>query len=143
MVLKKIFLFTGLAALSFVIASFRDTTTTPLIIAFIDQLREGESYSIKFQSHGCFHYTEDSITVKKEEDSFFASHANGAFKLLDKNEIVAMRLFEQRLQQPFEGSCTTVDEYILTTPEGSFLIGYDESCQWRGWYDLKASLGWP
>lgn len=107
-------------------------------IPIINQLEEGESYSILMLSHGCFHSTKDSLFLSKKDESYFIKY-NGVEKLLKENELTAIRHFEIELNYINALGCTTVDTYLVKFKEKEIIVK-DGGCNWRGRYNLLKNL---
>ncbi|MDP5170497.1 MAG: hypothetical protein NWR72_09635 [Bacteroidia bacterium] len=105
---------------------------------FIDRLENGESYSIQVSSQGCFHSSNETITIKRKSDKFYLTF-QGKDRLLDNKEIRAIRYFEIELNYMESYGCTTTDTYVLKYKSKEVKIS-DGSCDWNGDYYLKKEL---
>ena len=104
----------------------------------INQLKNGESYSIYFYSVGCFHFEYDTLVIRKDDDNFFAHHKN-KIKQLDTNDINELRHFEIELNYMETSGCTTNDHYTLQYKRKKIEIS-DGSCSWLGFSFLLEKL---
>lgn len=109
-------------------------------VPVIDRLRAGESYTVLFESQGCFHSTEDTLTVSRSGESFSATH-RGQTKLLDAGGLAIIRHFELELNHKPPGGCTTADQYTITYNKKVVRKTEDGSCEWRGFSYLLNDLG--
>jgi hypothetical protein len=105
---------------------------------FIDRLKNGESYSIHVSSEGCFHFSDETMFIKKESDKLVLTFQENNIQL-DSNSIRAIRHFEKELNFMKSFSCTTTDTYVLKY-NGLKVEIADGSCAWHGAYYLKKKL---
>ena len=96
----------------------------------IDSLIHGEKYSIFISSQGCFHSTEDTITIKRTNETYSINWDNKTKKLTTK-DIEAIRHFEMELNYMNDGDCTTTDTYNVLFRKTNRQIE-DGSCRWNG-----------
>lgn len=105
---------------------------------FIDQIQNGEQYSIHVSSRGCFHHFEDLIVIKRMENKYQLNH-KGDKRILNQEEIETIRHFEMELNYKESQGCTTVEEYNLTYKKKKVKIS-DGSCSWNGYFNLRLKL---
>ena len=102
---------------------------------FVDQLVEGESYTIVYSSSGCFEQTTDNIVITRNANEY-TGHVRTVTKTLTTTDLNAIRDFETYLRSnQFANNCTTVDTYNLTL-NGTTYGKTDGSCNWGGGYSL-------
>jgi len=106
--------------------------------SFIDQLENGEKYSIEVSSQGCFHSSDEIIIIKRKEDKYYAFFKKTK-KLLKKEDIETIRSFEIELNYMESFGCTSTDSYTLKY-KGEMIEISDGSCSWSGYYYLKKKL---
>ena len=104
----------------------------------INRLQDGESYSIDFSSHGCFHYSTEKMKIRRESDKYFVEYKDKE-KMLNDEDIEAIQHFEIELNYMNYSGCTTKDTYTIFHRTG-FVMVFDGSCRWRGLYYLKKKL---
>lgn len=106
----------------------------------IDQLQEGEQYSIAFASQGCFHFRERNLVIYRKQHQYYL-HYKKEKRALNKEEIEALRKFEIELHyiQATTGGCTTTDSYTLTYKDTTS-TAKDRGCAWGGFYKLQKQL---
>ncbi len=108
-------------------------------IPIISQLREGESYSIKIESIGCFHTWPDSIQIERINHKYYRTYRNNKKELTSK-EYEHIQRFEMEFNLfDRRGGCTTTDTYTLTY-NGQTLTYKDASCEWNGYNHLLEHL---
>ena len=114
--------------------------TATTYLAIIDQLQEGENYTINFASQGCFHSYDRNIVIYKKDKQYYLQYKKEKRKL-NKKEIDALRNFEIELYyiQDANGGCTTTDSYTLTY-QGTTRTAKDRGCAWSGFYTLLKQL---
>jgi len=105
---------------------------------FIDQLKNGENYSIQVSSQGCFHSSKDNYLIKRKGENFYLTFDKKE-KLLNESNIQAIRHFEIELNYMQSFGCTTTDSYIVKYKNKEVVIS-DGSCSWNGEYHLKKNL---
>lgn len=113
---------------------YENSSHTP----FIHQLKYGESYSIKISSRGCFHQSEELLTVSRNEKGYYISY-NDKKVLLNPEEISAIGRFEIELTHMESLGCTTEDLYTIEYQD-QVLKRIDGSCSWNGGYFLMQRL---
>ena len=106
---------------------------------FVDQLKNGESYTIQVSSQGCFHRSDEVLIINKKQDSYHLSFGN-IKKLLNEGDMESIRNFESQLRHMESFGCTSTDSYTLTYKKETVTIS-DGSCSWSGFYYLKKQLG--
>lgn len=111
---------------------------TETYVPFISQLKNGESYSIQIQSQGCFHSSDETITIKRKADKYFIKYGVIENELTDI-DIQTIKEFEVELNYMNSGGCTTVDNYRLKFKDKEVRIS-DGSCAWNGGRYLKKKL---
>ena len=99
-------------------------------IPIIDQLKEKDAYSIIIQSRGCFHSTEETITIKRMEANYTITWGTQT-KTLSSDDIESIRHFEMELNYMSSFGCTSTDTYLIKYNETIKQIN-DGSCQWNG-----------
>ncbi len=107
--------------------------------SIIENLLNSESYSFFYTSNGCFHSIEDTIIIKKSENTYSVSRS-GNIKKLRLEEVEAIRQFEIELDtinQNFD--CTTIDTYVVKYKKTEKYIR-DGSCSWNGFDHLIEAL---
>lgn len=105
----------------------------------IDRLQENESYSIVVSSQGCFHFTNDTLTISKNKNVFTAKMGLKT-KTLSQENIKAIRQFEFELDNIGGiNGCTTVDSYTILYKKEKKQVE-DGGCIWNGDYYLKQNL---
>lgn len=97
---------------------------TPIIL----KLKPNESYSIIFQSKGCFHSFIDTLIISKIDTNYFAINQNKT-TLLDSADIKTIIKFEFYLQRNYKGSCTTNETYKVIYQNHIVRKMFDNSCQ--------------
>ena len=108
---------------------------------FISLIQDGESYSIKVSSQGCFHFWEECILIKKSRDRLILVYDTEEFILKEKDFQRLIR-FEEELCLVdifLHGGCTTKVEYKLTYNSKEHTVS-DSSCEWLGFENLKKDL---
>lgn len=105
---------------------------------FIDQLKDGEFYSIHISSSGCFHSSSDSLVVKRQKGLYYVLFKDQKV-LLATEDITAIRHFEIELSYMESSGCTSVDRYTLEYKQQTLKIR-DGSCRWFGSYRLMEKL---
>ena len=108
---------------------------------FISLIQDGESYSIKVSSRGCFHLWEECILIKKSGDTFILIYDTQEFVLKEK-DIQRLIKFEKELCLVnifLDASCTTTVSYILSYKSKQLEVS-DRSCKWWGFENLKKDL---
>jgi len=105
----------------------------------IEQLQNGESYSIEITSVGCFHGTRQTLVVYNEEGVLKANF-NDISMELSNADIQAFVSFEDELRSLKIGGCTTVDTYVLRFGNDTFRTN-DGTCNWNGGKKLLQHLG--
>ncbi|MCK8482270.1 hypothetical protein [Psychroserpens algicola] len=103
---------------------------------FIDRIKNGESYSIEINSSGCFHRSEEKITISRNANKYYIRFAETE-KLLKDEDIDAIRCFEIELNYMESWGCTSVDDYVLKYKNNLVKIS-DGSCSWNGGGYLSA-----
>jgi hypothetical protein len=116
----------------------RTTEITESIVPFIDQLKNGEQFTLHFASDGCFHHEKDKIVFQKEQNSYYVIFQNNK-KKLDIATIEHIQKFEKELDKQGDMGCTTVDKYLLIYKESQRIVT-DGSCAWNGYIKLKKAL---
>jgi hypothetical protein len=106
----------------------------------IDRLQEKESYSIIMSSQGCFHFTNDTLIINKE-NGVFKAKMKLKTKTLDADNIKAVRQFEFELDNITTEllGCTTTDSYTILY-KGEKKHVDDGGCDWNGDYYLMKNL---
>ncbi len=104
----------------------------------INQLNEGEHYSINITTEGCYHRSEQELTIRKASGQYYMTY-NGKDKLLSKDDIKAIEHFEIELNYMEPYGCTSVDYYVLKYNNREVRIN-DGSCSWNGLSNLKQKL---
>jgi len=99
-------------------------------IPIIDQLKKRDSYSIVISSRGCFHSTQDTMTIKRNEAIYTISWGTQS-KTLSLADIESIRHFEMELNYMSRIGCTSTDTYLIKYNETIKQIN-DGSCQWNG-----------
>jgi hypothetical protein len=107
-------------------------------VPMIDQIQDGESYSIHCASNGCFHSREDLLIIGRKAGYYFLKF-EGRKKLLSRDEEEAIRHFEYELNYMESDGCTTSEVYTLKY-KGNEVKIRDGSCDWNGAYHLKRQL---
>jgi hypothetical protein len=105
---------------------------------FIDQLENGESYSIQISSQGCFHYSKENYLIKRIENDFYLTFDKKE-TCLNESNIKAIRHFEIELNYMQSFGCSTTDHYTVQYKNKKVVIS-DGSCAWKGDYYLKKDL---
>lgn len=105
---------------------------------FIDQLKNGDSYSILVSSQGCFHNSKEEYIIKRKNEDYYLTFG-GTKKILSKNDIQLIRHFEIELNYMESDGCTTTDRYSVKFKNNEVVI-LDGSCSWNGDYHLKKEL---
>ena len=107
-------------------------------IPVIDRLQENESFEIKMDSHGCFHHSQEKITIRRLQNEFSITWGEET-KTLTQSDIEAVRKFEIELNYMKDAGCTTADTYVVTYNKESKKIT-DGSCSWKGYQYLRKQL---
>ena len=107
-------------------------------VPIIDLIQDGEYYSIKMSSQGCFHSYEDEIAVENN-DGVYTLSFNAQKLILNSKQIKRIRKFENELSSIKQLGCTTEDKYTITYNSIKTEI-IDGSCRWNGLYNLKKDL---
>lgn len=109
-------------------------------IPLISQLKEGEFFSIKIESKGCFHTLPDSIQIERVNQRYYRTYRNNKKELTPK-EYEHIQRFEMELNLfDRRGGCTTTDTYTLSY-KGQTLTYKDASGEWNGYNHLLEHLG--
>jgi hypothetical protein len=119
-------------------ATFVTTEITESIVPFIDQLKNGEQFTLHFASDGCFHNEKDKIVFQKEQNAYYVIYQNQK-KKLDIATIEHIQNFEKELDKQGDMGCTTVDKYLLIYKDSQRIVT-DGSCAWNGYGKLKKVL---
>lgn len=106
---------------------------------YIDQLEDGDSFSINLFSYGCFHMESKLVEIKKENSSYILSYLDKK-KELSELEIELLREFEKELKSIPLGACTTEDNYTLKYKDEVYKK-MDGTCDWEGLRFLLINLG--
>lgn len=110
-------------------------THTPII----DLLEEKDSCVIFIESRGCFHFKDDTLIIKRNQDRYTLNWGDTC-KTLSKADIEKIRHFEIELNYMMRGGCTTIDTYSIHYHGNQMLLISDGSCSWNGDYYLKQDL---
>ncbi len=105
----------------------------------IDLLAINDSCVLFFESHGCFHHTQDSLMIYRQPDGYEVNY-KGKRKTLTPEKLVLIRNFEIELRHGRSFGCTTVDHYAFIFKNDSISIGTDASCSWNGFRFLTKQL---
>lgn len=105
---------------------------------FINQLKNGDSYSIQVLSQGCFHNFEQQFIITRKDEDYFLT-INGNQKQLNKNEIIKISRFEIELNYMESSDCTAIEQYVLKFKDKKIVVS-DGSCSWNGFLYLFRSL---
>jgi hypothetical protein len=108
-------------------------------VPVIDRLQENESYSILLSSQGCFHFTHDTIIIKREKQIYTLSWGDKS-KQLTVADMDVIRHFEIELNHMTDNGCTTTDTYVVKYEGVQIQKIHDGSCMWNGDYYLKKQL---
>jgi len=109
-------------------------------LPLIDQLKNEESYTIRVNQTGCFHFTEDSLIVSRSAERFYIKYDQKEI-LLNKEQIALLRKFEKHLLNLLDPAhCTSVDHYKLIY-NNKIYSKNDGSCSWSGFDNLLINLG--
>ena len=113
----------------------KDTAQT-----IVNSIQNGESYSIKVASLGCFHFDVDSMVIRKSDETYFLLF-NKKEKRLSNEDLIVIQHFEIELNYiALPGGCTTSTHYFLNYNQQEKYV-VDDNCSWNGFYYLKKSLG--
>lgn len=104
----------------------------------IERLQENEFYTILLSSQGCFHTTQETVTIKRYRDVYEITWGTKT-KELSVTDIETLKCFELELNYMVDGGCTTTDTYIIQYA-GTTIQIHDGSCNWNGGYYLKKQL---
>lgn len=104
----------------------------------IDRLQNKESYSIIISSQGCFHSSQDTIIIKRNNNAYTINWGTN-FKTLSTTDLENIRQFEFELNYMTYRGCTTTDTYVIDYGGTSKQIS-DGSCRWNGDYYFKLRL---
>lgn len=104
----------------------------------VDRLGDGECFTIKYSSIGCFHLRDDSLTFSKKEGKLIARYKTREL-YLSKKQIEAVREFEKQTKLIGGAGCTTVDSYQISYKK-EISEFRDGSCKWHGFRFLKKEL---
>jgi hypothetical protein len=110
-------------------------TYTPII----DRLKENDSCTIFISSQGCFHFSKDTLVIRRNKD-LYTMNWSGKFKILSVADVEKIRHFEMELKHMMDDGCTTTDTYLITYHGEPALFISDGSCNWNGRYYLKKDL---
>ncbi|WP_341907043.1 hypothetical protein [Fluviicola taffensis] len=108
-------------------------------VPVIDRLKDGESYSIHLESRGCFHSTQESITISRN-NSIYSIKWDEVTKELTSEDLKIIEHFEMELAHAssFWG-CTTKDNYRVSYNDE--LTSYEDAgCRWHGSFYLRECL---
>lgn len=108
-------------------------------VPLIDLLQDGESYTIRTTSLGCFHSCKETFEISKEAGVYIVQCGN-LTKTLTAETVDEIRNFEIKLQSLSGGLCTTKDTYILTYGATEIRVT-DDSCMFNGGHKLMRILG--
>lgn len=100
-------------------------------VPIIDRLQEGEAYSVRLESRGCFHFVLDSITISRN-NGIYSIKWNDVTKELTLEDLKIIGHFEMELKyaSSFWG-CTTKDNYEVSY-NGELTKYEDAGCRWKG-----------
>lgn len=105
----------------------------------ISRLKNDETYSIKYQSKGCFHSQNDCFTISKLEDKYYLKR-DTTTKELSQKDIEAIMHFEMELNCMHGNyGCTTQDYYLVEYGDTALEIK-DGGCIWNGFSYLGKQL---
>ncbi|MEM6686026.1 MAG: hypothetical protein AAF617_09610 [Bacteroidota bacterium] len=119
--------------------SITSINTTKTVVPFIDQLQNGEKFTVHYKSTGCFHSNNENMTFQRENDVYFVI-CNKQKKKLTADFMESIRNFETELAQKHDLGCTTVDNYLVIYNDVHRVIT-DGSCNWNGYQKLKKLFG--
>ncbi|MEN8928991.1 MAG: hypothetical protein ABF258_01055 [Flavobacteriales bacterium] len=106
---------------------------------FISQLNDNESFVMKFESRGCFHFNKSKLIISKKSGEYFVEYLNKR-RHIDFLEHEIVHDFEMELyQKDLNNYCTTQDYYTITSRKETLTI-IDGSCSWRGFQSLLSDL---
>ena len=103
-------------------------------LTLIEELQNGESFSIEITSIGCFNGTRQTIQITKKEDIITASLKEKS-RVLTTADIEVLKIFEHQLRDLKPGGCSTVDTYVLSFGDSSYHTS-DGTCSWHGYRSL-------
>ncbi|CAN5784922.1 hypothetical protein BH11BAC7_BH11BAC7_17710 [soil metagenome] len=113
--------------------------TTGLYNPVIDRLEDGEDYNIIIASSGCFHSTNDTLNIKRENGNYKAKMGLKTKSLTTENT-EAIRNFEIELNNlGLQNGCTTETTYTIVYKEQKQTVT-DGGCSWSGNYYLVQNL---
>ena len=106
----------------------------------IDSISIGEQYTLTYETQGCFHFEQDSLTIERTNSGFFIGHSDHCKKLTHE-QVDFIRDFEIKLfNARILPDCTTTDVYGLKYKGEHGLIMSDGGCEWKGFRYLKREL---
>ncbi|MGL5891751.1 MAG: hypothetical protein ACRC3B_17800 [Bacteroidia bacterium] len=108
-------------------------------IPIIDQLQVNERYTIVMSSQGCFHSTDDTLTIKRNKEDYTITWG-AKTKKLSSADIELIRHFEIELNYMSDIGCTTTDRYTIKYKGRTVKQIDDGSCRWSGFYYLTNQL---
>lgn len=106
---------------------------------FIEDLQDGESFYIVYQSSGCFHHRDDTFEITRANGQHIMRIRN-IEKSLAVEQLKELRIWEIELNAIRGGFCTTRDSFTLVSKRDELSVT-DRSCAWSGGLRLKKILG--
>ncbi len=109
-------------------------------ILLIDELKNGETLKIYFQSMRCFGGSEKELAVIKKEGKLEVAYESNKYPL-NESQLRLIREFEVELKSNHSSGCSTIDTYKLENIDSKqSQLFKDSSCQWNGFENLLELL---
>tara|TARA_R110000744_G_scaffold338601_1_gene443832 strand:- start:377 stop:697 length:321 start_codon:yes stop_codon:yes gene_type:complete len=102
----------------------------------VGSLQHGEQFTIEITSLGCFSGKRQTIQIINNE-GIITANLNSSTKVLATFDIEELIRFELQLRELQIGGCSTVDKYVLSNVNETFVTN-DGTCSWQGYKQLLA-----
>ncbi len=115
-------------------------------ITYFSSISSQDTLFLKFNSSGCFHSRKETMKFYKKNNNTIAQLVNDqeivTETILDENEKESTTLFFRKVQNIGNGmgGCTTGETYILRMNGYRDFAVVDQTCDWRGFDELKAQI---
>jgi hypothetical protein len=114
----------------------KDSLQQKQLITMVESLQHGEQFTIEITSVGCFSGKRQTIQIINET-GIITAKLNSSSKVLTTLDIEELIRFEHQLRNLQIGGCSTVDKYVLSNVNETFVTN-DGTCSWQGYKQLLA-----
>jgi hypothetical protein len=114
----------------------KDSLQPKRLITMVESLKHGEQFTIEITSVGCFSGKRQTIQIINEA-GIITANLNSLSKVLTTLDIEELIRFELQLRELQIGGCSTVDKYVLSNVNETFVTN-DGTCSWQGYKQLLA-----